>query len=188
MRTKDIYQSSYLKAADVPQPITVTITGVTVEEFTNQETGETKEKPVLSFAELDKSWPVGPQQWGNLLLMLGETDNTAEWHGKQIQLYSAMTGLKKMGVMVRPAQTGSRTVTPPTPAVNAARNGADLDAIKKIIEQHKPDTQDIVALFGQPTIKGYIEAGGKLADARKMLEAKYAATAEQEADLSGLPF
>lgn len=79
--------SQYLKAADVPMPIKVTISGAEAVEFKDQESGESRQNLVLSFEELDQKVVTSKTSLQQLVAILG-SDDTDEWVGKAVTLFN----------------------------------------------------------------------------------------------------
>lgn len=85
MRLNDAFPSNYLKADDLEEAdVIVTITGCEIEEL-----GKEKErKPVLTFRGTDKKMVLNKTNWQTIAKVLG-TDETDEWIGKRITLFTA---------------------------------------------------------------------------------------------------
>ena len=84
MNIDDVYQSKYLKAGDVKEtPMPYTITGVEVEEIGRNK----EEKLVLSLKGEKKGLVCNRTNAKTIAKALG-TDETEEWIGKTIRLYS----------------------------------------------------------------------------------------------------
>jgi hypothetical protein len=81
-RVSDIYKSSYLRAADLEEPLTVTIKSASIEEL-----GEDKdEKIVVMFKELDRGLVLNRTN-ADYISMLCESDDTEDWPGTQLGLF-----------------------------------------------------------------------------------------------------
>lgn len=81
-RVSDVYKSSYLRAADLEAPRTVTIKSASIEEL-----GEDKEeKIVVLFKELDRGLVLNRTN-ADYISMICESDDTEEWPGTQLGLF-----------------------------------------------------------------------------------------------------
>ena len=81
-RVSDIYKSSYLRAADVEEPLTVTIKSASLEEL-----GEDKdEKIVVTFKELDRGLVLNRTN-ADYISMICESDDTEDWPGTRLGLF-----------------------------------------------------------------------------------------------------
>lgn len=83
MKQTDVFESKYLRAADLGGEIaTVTIVNVTMEEV-----GQDKEKrPVVYFKGSDKGMILNKTNWSMIVDVTGE-DDSDNWTGKSIQIY-----------------------------------------------------------------------------------------------------
>jgi len=81
-KVSDVYKSSYLRAADVEEPITVTIKSASIEEL-----GEDKdEKIVVLFEEFDRGLVLNRTNADNLS-MICKSDDTEDWAGTRVGLF-----------------------------------------------------------------------------------------------------
>ena len=84
-RTNEMIQSKYLKGADVPEPVIVTIRGVKQVNIAKED-AEPEYKWAVKFAEFDK-----PMILNTTNIRIAEksfgSDNTDEWIGKEIELH-----------------------------------------------------------------------------------------------------
>lgn len=85
MKISETFGSSYLTAADVPQPTLVTINGAVAHTFPD----ETKPKLVVAFAEKQKQLACNKINRQAIVAMHG--DDTQLWQGKQVVLYATTT-------------------------------------------------------------------------------------------------
>ena len=83
MNALEVYPSNYLKAEDIPGPMTVTIEGWAMEKM-HDKTGAQIEKPCVSFSELPKSLVTNKTNWKKLIELFG-TD-TDQWAGKRVTI------------------------------------------------------------------------------------------------------
>jgi hypothetical protein len=81
-KVSDVYKSSYLRAADVEEPLTVTIKSASLEEL-----GEDKdEKIVVTFKELDRGLVLNRTN-ADYISMICESDDTEDWPGTRLGLF-----------------------------------------------------------------------------------------------------
>jgi hypothetical protein len=81
-KVSDVYKSSYLRAADVEEPLTVTIKSASIEEL-----GEDKdEKIVVLFEELDRGLVLNRTN-ADYLSMICNSDDTEDWPGTRVGLF-----------------------------------------------------------------------------------------------------
>jgi hypothetical protein len=81
-KVSDVYKSSYLRAADVEEPLTVTIKSASIEEL-----GEDKdEKIVVLFEELDRGLVLNRTN-ADYLSMICKSDDTEDWPGTRVGLF-----------------------------------------------------------------------------------------------------
>jgi len=83
MNANDVYPTNYLKAEDIPTPMTVTIEGVGMETM-HDKSGKEMEKPVVSFSELPKGLVCNKTNWKMLTKLFG--DETDAWKDKRITM------------------------------------------------------------------------------------------------------
>jgi hypothetical protein len=82
MTRSQVYPSRWLKAADLaPEGDQVTIRSVTVEQIGE----ERKQKPIISFDEIEKELVVNVTNWTNIAELTGE-DDSDNWAGHAIKL------------------------------------------------------------------------------------------------------
>ncbi len=126
MRKSDVFQSKYLKAADIPE---ATFVPVTIREMIVQnlamEGQPAESKPVLYFAGKEKGMVLNAGNWDIIEAAYGDSD---DWAGKKVSLYITPThtpaGAPCMGlrVSVPKPSAAPRTVAPkPAPAPVAAQ-------------------------------------------------------------------
>ena len=83
-RTTEMVQSKYLKGADIPEPVIVTIRGVKQVNVAKED-AEPEYKWAVKFAEFDK-----PMILNVTNIRIAEKafgDNTDDWMGKEIELH-----------------------------------------------------------------------------------------------------
>jgi hypothetical protein len=85
MNRNELFPSKYLRAADLPLPLVVTIASVTQEDFQND--GETRTKPVIQFREHVKALVVNMTNFDAIADIAG-TDETTRWRGIQVELFA----------------------------------------------------------------------------------------------------
>ena len=84
MNLDTAFPSKYIKASDLPEEGTVT---VTIEKVEMQEIGKEKQnKPVITFEEWDKAFVCNKTNANTIAKITGSRD-TDEWTGKKIKLY-----------------------------------------------------------------------------------------------------
>ena len=104
MRISDAFPSNYLKAADLQgRMVTVTVAGSRMEDFGGEE------KPCLLFQGKDKGMVLNKTNASAIVSAYG--DETDEWIGKPIELYSARVMFQ--GSMVDGLRV--RVPAPPSP-------------------------------------------------------------------------
>jgi hypothetical protein len=83
MNLDDAFPSKYLKASDLPEEGSLTLT---IDKVEIQEIGmEKQRKPVISFEESDKGFVCNKTN-ANAIAKVTESRNTDDWHGKTIRL------------------------------------------------------------------------------------------------------
>ena len=81
-RVSDVYKSSYLRAADVEEPLTVTVKSASLEEI-----GEDKdEKIVVMFKELDRGLILNRTN-ADYISMICQSEDTEDWPGTRLGLF-----------------------------------------------------------------------------------------------------
>lgn len=85
-RTSEMVQSKYLKTADVPDPVIVTITKVGKVNLAKEE-APPEYKWAIRFKEFDKPMVLNSTNIKICEKLLG-SDNTDDWVGKEIVLYT----------------------------------------------------------------------------------------------------
>jgi hypothetical protein len=81
-KVSDVYKSSYLRAADLEEPLTVTIKSASIEEL-----GEDKdEKIVVLFKELDRGLVLNRTN-ADYLSMICKSDDTDDWADVRVGLF-----------------------------------------------------------------------------------------------------
>jgi len=111
MKVLNAFPSKYLKAADLDAPKLLTMEKVTEEPMPDGET-----KPVLYFREEKKGLVLNKTNTRTIAALL-KTDESEQWVGHKIVVYSAMVqslhGEMVEGIRVRPPK---KPVAPPAPA------------------------------------------------------------------------
>jgi hypothetical protein len=83
---KDMVSSKYLKIADVPDPVIVTVTGVKQVNIAKEDE-QPEYKWVIGFAEFDKPMVLNSTNLHVAAKVLG-SDETDDWKGKEIILFN----------------------------------------------------------------------------------------------------
>jgi hypothetical protein len=130
MKRNDVFPSRHLKNEDLGgfggQDRTVTIDEVTKHTFDDGET-----KPIVHFADCDKSLVCNVTNWNIIEELYGEDSD--DWLGKQITLYVAKVdygGKRVPGIRVRDQKPGGRTNgngSSRTAALPPGRNNQEFD-------------------------------------------------------------
>ena len=106
MNLDDAFPSKYMKASDLPEDSTVT---VTIEKIEMQEIGKEKQrKPVITFEEMDKAFVCNKTNANSIAKITGSRD-TDQWIGKQIKLFR--TEVEFAGEMVESIRVSTRGKT-----------------------------------------------------------------------------
>jgi hypothetical protein len=85
MKQDDVFPSKYLKAEDLDDEITLTISKIEMAEFEDNK-GIKAEKPVAYFREVQKGLIINKTNWKSIAEATGEEDSD-NWIGKQITLF-----------------------------------------------------------------------------------------------------
>ena len=105
MKRHDRYPSKYLKAEDLPEPVTLTIKAV--KDETLKFDGRESKKPVLHFKETGKTFPLNVTNWDSIADITGEDDDS-KWPDHRAEFYASTTEVRgdtKSCVRIRaPAQ------------------------------------------------------------------------------------
>jgi hypothetical protein len=101
MKASDLYQSPYLKAADVTKPVKLTISELTIGTFTDQKTQKDEKRIVLSFAGAKKQLILNKTGAGNLAAAFG--DELEGWPGKEVILSPGVANNGAQMVLVQAA-------------------------------------------------------------------------------------
>jgi hypothetical protein len=80
-RVSSVYKSTYLRAADVEEPITVTIKSAAIEEL-----GEDKEEKIVVYFEEQDRGLVLNRTNADYLSMICKSDDTDDWKGTKVGL------------------------------------------------------------------------------------------------------
>jgi hypothetical protein len=111
MKTSEMFQSKYLKQADVPSPIVATMAGVEMQDVGQDDKKETK--AVLSFQGRIKPMVLNVENGTTLEELYG--DDSDNWVGKQIEIYvnpDVKYGGKKVGgLRLRAAPSANGALT-----------------------------------------------------------------------------
>jgi hypothetical protein len=143
-KVSDVYKSSYLRAADVEEPLTVTIKSASIEEL-----GEDKdEKIVVLFEELDRGLVLNRTN-ADYLSMICKSDDTEDWPGTRVGLFVQPVSFK--GKLV-----DSIRVTKPQHlkaaddmAKKTAMKAAKVPKKKKAAATVADDLDDAIPTFGE---------------------------------------
>lgn len=117
MNLDDAFPSKYIKASDLPEDGTTT---VTIEKIEMQEVGKEKQnKPVITFEELDKAFVCNKTNANSIAKVTGSR-NMDEWIGKQIRLFRAEVEFQ--GEMVESIRVSIKPTKGGTPAPPEGEN------------------------------------------------------------------
>lgn len=134
MKASDLTPSKYLKQSDVEPPKLVTIKGVEKVKFDDR--GQTKEKWVMHFRELDKPLMLNKTNITRTVRATN-TDDVEDWTGKKIVLYFdpdvEFGGDVVGGIRVRAPKAGT------APATNTREAADDRMAEEKAGAFHDDD-------------------------------------------------
>ncbi len=86
MKQNDVYPSRFLKAEDLDDELTLTITKVEMIDLEDKQ-GQSQQKPVVYFKEVQKGLIVNKTNWKLITESTGEEDSD-NWTGKQITLFT----------------------------------------------------------------------------------------------------
>jgi hypothetical protein len=147
----DLYQSKYLKAADLAgMPKQVVIANATLETFQNE--GESVRKVVLHFAGM-KPMVINKTNWQ--ILEGAWSNNTDNWLGKQIMLVPSSVSVKGQlhkTIRIEPLPAAAPVTVPQYTAEQLAQMQAALDAAKNA--QGNATKQEPAAESGAPLNDG----------------------------------
>ena len=119
MRISDAFPSNYLKASDLQgRAVTVTIDRIAMEEIAGGE-----HKPVIYFQGKDKGVVLNKTNANNISALYG--DDTDQWSGKQVELFSAWVdfqGKSVEAIRMRRPPNGARPAAPPPKQEYSERN------------------------------------------------------------------
>lgn len=85
MKQEDVYPSRFLKAEDLDDELTLTITRVEMATLQGNK-GEEQHKPIVFFQEVAKGLIINKTNWKLIAGATGE-DDSDNWKGKQITLF-----------------------------------------------------------------------------------------------------
>lgn len=84
MNINSAFPSKYLKSSDIDEDVTVTISGIDLQNVAKQ--GEKQEmKPVVSFKELEKPLVCNKTN-ARMIAKITGSDDTDDWTGKKVRL------------------------------------------------------------------------------------------------------
>lgn len=115
-RLSEIYGGNYMKAEDIKERGDV---NVTIEKVSIVAMEDGKKKAVLHFKNTDKCLPLNVTNANMMEELLG-SDDTDDWEGKRICLYTCKVdfqGKRVLAIRIKEAATqrASRPVPPPPP-------------------------------------------------------------------------
>jgi hypothetical protein len=117
MATKnDVFPSRYLKAADLDEPIVLTVSEAPLEELKYQERAE--KKVVMYFKQTNKVFPLNKVNWDSMEKITGKSDSD-DWAGCKVELYPTQTEMSGETVdcvrIRRPGEGQAESSTPEPP-------------------------------------------------------------------------
>jgi hypothetical protein len=89
MKKSEAFPSRFWKAADLDEPIVLTIAFVTREKLETP-AGKVEEKPILHFADNKRQLVLNVTNWESIVDITGEEDDSG-WMGEKIELYRTTT-------------------------------------------------------------------------------------------------
>lgn len=173
MKSNDVFPSKYLKAEEIDEDVTLTMANVDMEEMKTQK-GESQNKPVLYFEEIEKGLVLNKTNWGLIAKQYG--DESDEWAGKPVTLtvldvdsfgdvVSAIRIKPPRKVSANPVKAAPAKSTTPAPKSNG--NGSTADATTAFwafAYQHEISKTDATAYL--------TEAGNDFAKALDLMTAQ----------------
>jgi hypothetical protein len=117
MATKNaVFPSRYLKAADLTEPVVVTVSEAQLEELKHQ--GRAAKKIVLHFKQTNKVFPLNKVNWDSMERVTGQSDSD-NWAGCKIELYPTQTEMRGETVdcirIRKPGEGQAESSTPEPP-------------------------------------------------------------------------
>jgi hypothetical protein len=117
MATKNaVFPSRYLKAADLDEPVVLTVSEALLEELRHQ--GRVEKKVVLHFQRTTKVFPLNKVNWDSMEKVTGKSDSD-DWAGCKIELYPTQTEMRGETVdcirIRKPGEGQAESSTPEPP-------------------------------------------------------------------------
>jgi hypothetical protein len=129
MKSGEVYPSKYLKAEELDDELTVTITKVVMEELESKDRGK-HDKPVAYFKEVEKGLVINKTNWSIIARIHG--DESDDWIGKQITLF--VMDVEAFGEMVNAIRVKPpRKVAPKMAGVN---KGSEVEQDGELITRY----------------------------------------------------
>jgi hypothetical protein len=148
MRRGDVFPSKWLKAEDIEDDVTVTISNVVEEEMPDGEST----KPIIYFREIEKGLCCNVTNWNTIETLTGE-DDSDNWEGHQITLFSTEVDFKgKMTPAIRvrsklkksSKSTIGNNAKKPTAPDNGSLHGKGQYAPPEQQERYKTQLEDFL--------------------------------------------
>jgi hypothetical protein len=147
MRRGDVFPSKWLKAEDIEDDVTVTISNVVEEEMPDGEST----KPIIYFREIEKGLCCNVTNWNTIETLTGEEDSD-QWEGHRITLFATEVDFKgKMTPAIRVrskpkkgAPTGKANGKKPEPPDNGSTHGKGQHAPPEQQERYKAALEDFL--------------------------------------------
>ena len=87
----DAFPSRYLRAADLDEPVVLTVSEAPLEELKNQ--GRAEKKVVLHFKQTNKVFPLNKVNWELMERITGQSDSDG-WAGARVELFPTKTEMR----------------------------------------------------------------------------------------------
>jgi hypothetical protein len=126
-KLNEIYGGNYMKAEDIKDKGDV---GVTIERVSIVEMDDGKKKAVLHFKNSEKTLPLNVTNANMLEELLG-SDDTDDWEGKRVCLYTCKVdfqGKRVLAIRIKgaPQKAAARAPQPPPPPVEDELDDSDI--------------------------------------------------------------
>jgi hypothetical protein len=137
MKRGDVFPSKWLKASDIEDDTTVTISNVVKEDMPDDES----EKSVVYFRELEKGLILNITNWNVIEALTGEEDSD-NWEGHQITLFTTEVDFKgkqveAIRIRTKPKKGGKTNGKKHEPADNGSTHGKGQYAPPEQQEHYK---------------------------------------------------
>src|SRR5262245_9100920 len=147
-KVSDVYKSTYLRAADLEEPITVTIKSASIEEL-----GEDKdEKIVVLFEELDRGLVLNRTN-ADYLSMICKSDDTEDWPGTRVGLFVQPVSFKGKLVdsirLTKPQHLEAATAMAKKPAAKTTKAARTAKTVKSATSTAHDDMDEPIPDFGK---------------------------------------